>query len=64
MTYNKALFVYLSGITITITILFCLVFKLFFLESFICGLVLFQICLLEYTIILTIAEILDKRELQ
>lgn len=57
MTYNKAIFVFVSGLVVASSILFCMITKLFFLKNLMCGLVLFQICLLGYTVVLTVNEL-------
>lgn len=62
VTYNKAFFVYFSGIFITFMIIFCTVAKLFFLKNLVCLMVLLQIGLLGYLVVITIFDIINEKK--
>jgi len=57
VTYNKAFFVFVSGIVTASAIFFCMITRLFFLKNILCGMVCFQIFLLGYLVVVTIFDI-------
>ncbi len=64
MTYNKAFFVFVSGIITSATIIFCMITKMFFMKNVLCGMVLFQIFLLGYLVIVSILDIKNEKRVK
>ena len=64
MTYNKAFFVFVSGIVTASAILFCMITKLFFLKNILCGMVCFQIILLGYLVFLSIFDLRKEKRVK
>lgn len=62
MTYNKAFFVFVSGIVTASAISFCMITKLFFLKNILCGMVCFQIILLGYLVFLSIFDLRKEKK--
>lgn len=64
MTYDKAMFVLLSGVCVMLFLILCIVGKLFYLKNLAVTLVIYQIFLLGYSVVVSLTKQKDQKSAQ